>query len=315
MKTTCYLIVLAPFFVLLAACEKVIEAKDLPAQDPLLVVNSLLCKDSMITAHVSQSKSILSNKEYKYITNAVCALYENDMFVQNLVHTANGSYYAPVTAQANRRYALKITSTGFETAEATTEVPESVVVLSVENLDTAMNYKRERTSAGNDNTISGEVKFKLRLRDNSPAENYYAVEPRFLFLDAQGTPVPYTPTITVADYGSTTGLSGVSYVTGMLIFDDLTLVNGSDIIRTVGIQLSLPEEAAKPLVKTVKLSLRFVQLSPDYFRYIKTAKQQAATRANIFAEPVQVYNNIKKGLGIFGAESSSLVPVYGSSVR
>jgi hypothetical protein len=44
-------------------------------------------------------------------------------------------------------------------------------------------------------------------------------------------------------------------------------------------------------------------LSPSYYMYLKT--REANSDSDLFTEPVQIYTNIKGGIGIFGSYSNS----------
>src|SRR4051812_25691540 len=95
------------------SCRKVIEPKDLPKQDPRLVLNCILYPDSLVSANISLSKSILTSKEYQYISDAACDLYENDSYIETLTSLGSGKYRSKLTAKANTNYSIKVAASGY----------------------------------------------------------------------------------------------------------------------------------------------------------------------------------------------------------
>jgi hypothetical protein len=53
-----------------------------------------------------------------------------------------------------------------------------------------------------------------------------------------------------------------------------------------------------------------LSVSESYFRYLKATEFQENNEDNPFATPVQVYNNIENGLGIFAGYSISKYPLF-----
>ena len=48
-------------------------------------------------------------------------------------------------------------------------------------------------------------------------------------------------------------------------------------------------------------------ISPELYRYLKSAQLYRVSESDAFSEPVQIYSNVKNGWGIFGSLSSSRV--------
>lgn len=299
----------------LTACEKIIEPKDLPQQDPLIVVNSLIRTDESISAQISQSKSILSGKDYKYITNAVCELYEDGNYVQNLVYSSNGMYQAVFFPKAGKSYEFRVSAPGFTTATASTRVPVDLSVLPVDIIDTSMHYRISNYGPGGTNFVNGEVKFRVRLIDEASVKNYYGIEPIVVLLDSMQQPIKTATNVTVINYGNTTALSGQEYFDKSMEFDDDGLVNGNQVQRNIGVQFSADEDPDDPRAKYVVVYFNIQNLSTDYFQYKQTVINQAFAGPNLFAEPVQVYCNVKDGLGIFAGINSTQVTAYSGQLR
>ena len=62
---------------------------------------------------------------------------------------------------------------------------------------------------------------------------------------------------------------------------------------------------ARPIKREIVVELQ--SLSQDYYLYLRTRNlsEQAADFGNIFGEPIQIFNNIRNGIGILGSYTSS----------
>lgn len=301
---------------LFLSCQKVIEPKDLPEQDPRIVVNCILNTDENIHANISMSKSILSGKDYKYINNAICELYEDGVYIQNLVFTSNGDYAAPVFPKNNKQYTLKVSATGFESVNATTLIPPTFSAKPLETYDTVSSYySRSRYGSGGESYINGETKYRVRLIDEPNVKNHYSIVPWVVLLDSLDQPLNYSVSITVVDYTSSRILGGETYYSGSIDIDDKTVVNGQEIVANIGVQIYVNENSNTKPVKNVQVFLQFQSVSEDYYKYKQTLLNQATMGVNLFAEPVLVYNNINNGMGILAGMTTTFVPAYSGKIR
>jgi hypothetical protein len=87
-----------------------------------------------------------------------------------------------------------------------------------------------------------------------------------------------------------------------LLFDD-RLFDGDEYVLSVSCQEARPTEKFPEQVFLYKMSLR--SLSSAYYNYRVTYNLQQETKGDPFAQPVQVFNNIQNGYGIFAAFSQS----------
>ncbi|MDX1429146.1 MAG: DUF4249 family protein, partial [Rhodothermales bacterium] len=68
----------------------------------------------------------------------------------------------------------------------------------------------------------------------------------------------------------------------------------------------------RPIVDRIQdgaFAVAVLSLSEDFFRYWKTAGDQAFSNENPFAEPLRVHSNLSGGLGVFAAFQYDLVPL------
>ena len=56
-----------------------------------------------------------------------------------------------------------------------------------------------------------------------------------------------------------------------------------------------------------RVMVELQSISPELYRYLKSAQLYRVSESDAFSEPVQIYSNVKNGWGIFGSLSSSRV--------
>lgn len=312
---------------LLISCEKEIEFKGKDTE-PLVVINSLITSDSLISTRITKSKFFLSNKRaFDYVSDAEVTLYINHTLKETLTHQANGKYISTIKPNINDTVELKIQLSGYKDLHAQTIVPETVDILSCDTIhkDVEHNYHTrydEVTGKLTNDTvlhsINGKLQFTLKIKDNPKEENYYR-----LTLDRK---VRYEE----EDYVYTTNyffaVEGLEYQTNTDLFGTLIdgtqsqhlftddLLNGKEITLVFAVEFGSLElipgyEEEFPgfqIISSDKYTVSLQSLNRDMYLYLKTI--QSAPYSDIlgaFSEPVQIYNNIENGLGIFGAFTES----------
>ena len=113
---------------LLSSCSKEIEFKDKDL-DRKLVLNGLLCPDSLISVHLSSTKTILSS-EIVLVENADVSLYCNGKFVEFLPYDKNGIYKSKTRYPlADSVYTVIAEAEGFPFVTATDAVPRRTRII------------------------------------------------------------------------------------------------------------------------------------------------------------------------------------------
>jgi len=296
------------------SCQKVIAPGELPQQDARIVVNSILISDSFVVAGVSSSKSILSGKAYNYLDNAFCGLYENDVFVKNLVYAGNGNYTSAVLAKPNTKYTLKVAAAGYKDVEGSTTLLGSVSVTGITQYDTTLSNYSVVDYGNNTGGIVGTTKYRLSIIDDLNRKNYYSIRPSILVLDSAGKQIDSkTARFTIYNniaagniFGDNGGNNGTT-----VDIDDLTIVNGKEIQLDLAVEIAFTSSDYKK-IKYVTLFLNIYNLNEDYYKYKTTLNNQTNT-GGIFSEPVRVFSNMSSGMGIIAGASVSTFSVYSGS--
>ncbi len=303
MKKIKLLICLFAVFLFLS-CEKVIEAKDLPEQDSRIVLNSLLFSEDLITANITASRGILSNKAFKDLDKAVCQVFENDAYLGNLINIQNGNFTSFFTAKVNNKYRLIVSASGYSSVTATTIIPPSVKYTNLERYDTLnYNYRLNQYSP-TEKSVGGTSKFKLKILDDLSAKNFYSIKPIVILTDSLGN------TIENDGYGYLyikNNNDENSYEPSSFEMDDLTKVNGNQMPLDFDVTFyyNIPEN-----LKSIRVYLEVSNLTEEYYKYKITLKKQAEAGGGFFSEPVLVYSNVINGLGILGGSSLTRFRIY-----
>ena len=126
-------------FALLASCETVIDV-EIPREAPKLVVNAQLVPDSTIILHLSESRYILSDYEFKTVNNATLTVLEDGIFKEQLQKTEeDGIYVSQSILQEGKTYTLKAEAPGFSPVEASSFIAPKVPIQNIA-LDSTLIY-------------------------------------------------------------------------------------------------------------------------------------------------------------------------------
>lgn len=283
------------------SCEKILDI-DIPETDKHLVINSFVKPDSLLVLNVSKSMSVLDDGDIPYPDDVVIKLYEDNNFIENLKSVGNGNFTSSVILNQERSYKIVADYPGLPGISADCNFPEKVLIKSVDtstveisNSDPYGEYKQT------------QLNLKIKISDPEKDDNYYMLaisidQPVYDYNkpDTTGTPViiGYEPQyiwfegsefIFDYDYFTISGIFGQTFTDGIF--------NGKDFSIDVGIDISnMSETSSTPKIKVVLLSL-----SKELYTYIDSFNKSNSVSGNPFAQPVQIYTNIKNGLGIFGS--------------
>ncbi|RMG30699.1 MAG: DUF4249 domain-containing protein, partial [Bacteroidetes bacterium] len=243
-------------------------------QQRLLVVNSWFCPQKPWLLYLSQSRDA-GDTTTVWVPNAVISLYENGNYLGKFVHESKGRYRSPVLAQNGKTYRIEVEAEGFDPVSALDSMPAKV------HIDSAFyDYSTEVAS--------------LSFTDPVNETNYYEVGPPFTtspdpVVLAEG----YT---TINPYGN--------------FFSD-KLINGQSYTYTARQDEHFlympPYEYYRPCERQ-PCFFHLRALSQSLYLFHKSWIQHGfnITAGSIYdipylSEPLNVYNNVQGGLGIFAA--------------
>ena len=284
---------------LLTACETVVKI-DVPREPSKLVVNSYFNPDSTFHAHVFTSRYVLDEDTFPVIRDALVKVYdENEQLVTEMVWRESqnewgqfvAKYVSDVKPQPGKRYTIEVENEGFETVYGSDEVPEDTIQIS--NLTTEL-------SLGD----YGMYKTTFDLIDG-PEKNYYELA---MFVEME---MYKNDTLIYRDtryeYLETDDpLFGDGSQYGLTILFNDDLFNG----KTEKISFLHPGTYGNCegdiCYKYPHFDVVLRSVSESYYKYKTTVKLQNDLSGDPFGEPVNVFNNIEQGYGIFAGYNNSM---------
>jgi hypothetical protein len=249
-----------------------------------LVVNSLISPDSVVVVNLSKSQDILANDQIEYVNNASISLYEDGQFIQDLTFNGDGSYYSyGFNPDFGKKYSVMVNAPGIGTASGADIIPMPVSII---NIDTS--------------TVTGEwnnmLKCKIRFHDNPAEKNYYLFSIKILVHSAGSQYYVDNIYFGSDDPVVEESMSG----SGGLLFSD-EKIDG----QTYDLSVYLNKDDFN-YSDTTMLYFNLNSVTRDFFMYARSYTRHINAQGDPFAEPVQVFNNIEGGYGIFAGFCSSV---------
>ncbi len=118
----------------LYACETLIDDFEYEKKPPKLVVNAILCPDSILNIHVSTSRTYNPPVTSQVVENAVVELYENNQPLGQFSSIGSGHYsLAGTYPKAGATYKVVVAADGYASVWAETTIPSKVENVEVED--------------------------------------------------------------------------------------------------------------------------------------------------------------------------------------
>jgi hypothetical protein len=285
-----------------AACTKEIKV-DIPEHQPALVISSNTVVNDTVRVQVSRSSSIL---KYKYnmdlnVPDATVVLYENDKELSKMNYDQQTHIYSSGTvAMDGKIYSIKVSAPGFASVEARSDVASAVTINSVKR------YSKVRLD------MNGRDQDEIRISFNDPATigDFYIVSitPPPFQEDTFKNGYHYSGCANTTDASVESiyneGIDQNTCLSSDAIFFRDALFNGT----SKELHLFISSEYLLPVVgrngDTLYPSVELYHVPEAYFRYLKSYQFASENNGNPFAEPTNVYSNVKNGYGIFSIISA-----------
>lgn len=276
----------------LFACEKTEKLEDFPLYPPKLVLNSFLNPDSTVSIHLSKSLSVLDNADLKNIDDGTIKLYENGSQIATLnTSDGDGNYRYNYNPKIGASYSVEASAPSLSNISSTTLIPSPV---SIDKFD---------AEDLNSNEWSHPYKFSITIKDPPGKKNYYMFKVFYSLIDMQvigSDTLYYEDDYHYSTYLTSSNNPAVDDVFGGNAFFTDDFFDGKTYTMDANVEY-LGAYAYK-----IKFLVKLYSLSEANYKYRLSFGKYIDSRDNPFAEPVQVYNNIKGGYGIFGGEVVSM---------
>jgi hypothetical protein len=277
---------------LLFGCELIVDI-DVPFEHAQLTVNALFPNDSLWTAAVSLNRHVLNDSPFQKVENALVVLYQNNSPIDTLVHKKDGVYRSDTGKPvAGIQYEIRVSAEKYESVAAHSYIPVSVPITSVE------------TSPGRTTDGRSVTTFHLKFKDDPAVQNYYQIimDVASEYIDQKTGLIHTSRNHTGIESSDPTLQSeNMDWYDGIFLKD--ILFNGKEVEVSFNNANGGYENSGWTIIT-------LYTVSEDYYKYKTTAQLQHNTSGDPFAQPVNVFNNIEHGFGIFAGYSQS---VYSST--
>ena len=319
----------------LIACETAVEV-DVPRNPPQLTVNGLFNPDSVWQVELTQNRYILDSEPFTSVPDAEVRVWQDGQtvavldYVRDVPYTGNSIYRAQgPRPQRGVNYTLEVSHPELGNLTASSQVPTNQTTTLRVVLNT-LDFRPEPDISPN--TVAYSITLPL---EDPPGENYYSLsflvrfdvfgtttidgsDEDFLALREIWSPVALQSDDPIVD-------DAFNSYRNELLFKDKSFDGQPYELKVYGLfnldndvynrvldrafEFVLQEDAYNfegKLVRQVGDTVGFHTLyallrttTKEYYNYHYTRDLQASVENNPFAQPVQVFDNIEGGLGIF----------------
>jgi hypothetical protein len=301
-----YILLSCLLLVILASCEKSVTI-DIPEKPAQLVVNSILEKGDSIRLMVGKTRHILSgsvmgNLEETYaVKDANAVVYRNNIAIDTLVYFPSSHDYRSLknTVVANGNvYTYKVSANGYTPVETSSALPSQSVIAQL------IRVKNARTNSG-----GGSMdEITIKLDDPAAEKNFYLVQIFPAWAGSSGYAVYCVSTSDkdVEQIGDDADPLATDncYNGGRLLLSDVNF-NGKQKQLKLFVDSGELREFSDASGNIRRPYVKVLRITEDYFRYIKSYSSYESASGNPFAEPVNVYSNVKNGFGILAVSTAA----------
>ena len=325
-KTYALILALSVLTTTFWSCENPIEF-DGEQMESLMVMNSLISPDSIFTVQLTKSKFFLKDdSSFDLLNNANVKLFVNDTLFETLAFSENGNYSASYIPKIGDNVKLTAEYSGLTAVSAVTSILKPAQISSIDTATIITDtypilsyqyggYYGEVTDADTIGyTQNRKMNIIINIDDDVNLKNYYRVSVRIkrYFDDGRITDNEYYYQSDDMVFGSSdeSGVFGEGY--SRSIYNEFSddLFNGKNYPFKLSAYFNTytyntekkPDEQGGvewPEVVRSELIVQVHSISESYYKYVKTVNTNSNALA-FFSEPVQIYSNVKGGIGVFG---------------
>lgn len=322
--TILFLLISASCFI---SCEKEVDFKG-KITDPVLVMNSVLTPDSVVTIHLSQSRFILGDlKPITDISGAAVSLFVNGDEKEQLTYKANGIYMGTYLPKPGDKIKIEAVAEGFDPISSQTVIPQNPNIVVSDSTVSIIEIKHDNPMQPNTVEIAKyrNLQLQLKLTDAHDEENYYFIKGTRNYYHSGKLVREWVLEIELSEVLKNTITDGGNIIEDIIgdgdfadrdenLFTDL-YVNGKDILFDFSLEEyigfdtyvngeKVEKDNDEEKEETVEYIIEIGEISKDMYQYIVSGNKATNTEDGGFSEPVQVHTNIENGIGILGAYST-----------
>lgn len=283
-----YLIVLFALVLTgLAACEKPIEL-NAEVKEPKLVANSWFTADSTMKVHLSRSLSVIDDGDLENVgSGTVRVLDGNGSLIETLTAGSNGVYEGTFTPKVGQTYQVEASAPGYNSVSASDLLVQAVPITGIDT--------NRRTFE-----FDSELELKITIQD-PPGENWYLLRVQTIHNDSSFVRPAYASGFYTSDPAFESAGDSDYYTWGT--FRD-RLFDGQEYTFPITLY---SYDVSFQVGDLVEVELFTTSEAGYNFRRSIGLYQEA--NGNPFAQPVQVYSNVKDGFGCVAGYTSFVWPI------
>jgi Domain of unknown function (DUF4249) len=280
--------------VLMFGCEKELDL-EVPFKGQKLVINAFNNPDSIWLLQLSLTRHVLDTNYYFFQVprSAVVTIVDpsNDAVVDVLTadNLFESTYKGTSKPEPGKEYRIRVVTSDYGTAEATCVIPHPVPITKIE-IDSVSFFQ------------SNSLGLKIYFKDPPAQKNFYNLNflAHTFYLDYRTNDTIRNIGHVYFEVGESTLIDDVISMSDLYITD--TFFDGDEHTLTVRVNRRYFDSRA-----ATSLHVVLSNITEPYYQYMTTSKLQANSGGDPFAQPVQVYNNVQNGFGIFAGYSQSVV--------
>lgn len=273
----------------------------LPKEEPILVVNSVLCNDSLIAMRLSYTQGITDNTPIAYESSATVAIYDKDTLLKGiLTNLGNGWYKGAIIGVPSVKYIAKISinTKTYWTSDSIPPVPDINVT------DTSRIFFQGKP---------GFFSIETALSDKQITANYYGMKMHYFYemytLDGNGQPLDTTQRNEWIDVETIDPILNESdfskFSKKHLLWSD-KYFNSTTAILKVGSSVVLRNSRQKPRHLVVYTE----HYTAAAFQYLATLNEHIFYQNDPFSQPTIVSGNIPNAFGSFAGRSIKVDTIH-----
>lgn len=291
---------------LLMACEKTIKV-DIPERDSRLVINGLLEKNQLLEVKVGKSRGVLEPinnlqplPEQYTVTTAEVVMYENNVAIDTLVYQPASYSYKTVhnkTVSNGSTYTVKVNAPGFVMAEATSQQPSQSVIAETNII------RHIRNNA--EGLPIDEI--NIKLDDPAGEKNFYLVQVISIYYAGSWTFCIGTKDKDIEAMGDETDPmeQDECFNSFNLLMKDVNF-NGTRKHLKLTARSDMLQERTEPSGNIVRPYVKVYRITEEQFKFLKSYYTHVIAGDNPFAEPSNVFSNVRNGYGIFALSTVAI---------
>lgn len=261
------------------SCEKEIPYLGDEIPDQLVLVSYIEAGDNKVRCSLSKTASILNNDEIVFFNNANVQVRKNGDLIGTAVSMGDGWYEIQSDVAVGDVFSISASQTGFESVSAETTVPGYPNDFELIDLQT------------NDDGYSSFYSARLRFEDPNGSDFYQLLvyeEPDF----SDAFVVGFSSSNPIFQDDDGFGESEWYYSNDGFFSDELFEGGQADF----EIEFYSSSNNTK---------IQLLRCSKEFYLYQKSVNKYQESSGDFFAQPVQIYSNVDKGLGVVSSYAHS----------